>query len=202
MRTSVKNIKMLIFVLWILFSLSCSKSGTGGENVNDLLNKAWTEFEAKNYDTAKDLFTEISQKYPEKKKDASEGLGWCYLMQNRSLPATDAQIDTALQYFNDASFLTDANAGKSIILHARGEYADAIDRAEYVLSKDANYSFSHYPSVDDYALHWIIAHSALQLGDFTRVVQELMLLDPSRTYDPNSPDELLNAVNNLWVPII
>lgn len=192
----------LLFLLSSFLLIQCSDSGSGNKNNSEkLLNDAWVEFESENYNAAKDLFMELLNNYDDKDMEASEGLGWCYLMLGKDQPASSSLIDSALTNFEQAAYLVDANAGKCIIYHARGLFSNAVDRGLYVLDKDSTYSFVHYPSVDATTIRLIVAMSAFNEGDMAVVVNQLKILDPSKSYDANKPDELLEELKRLWKPV-
>lgn len=201
MKRYILQVGILFGLISIIVLAGCS-SGSGSESPDKKYNRAWSEFEAGDYQKALNTFKEVLEGSDDMDRQANEGIGWCYLMLARTESATSALADSALSYLNAAGFLTDASAGRCIIFHARSEHSSAIERGKYVLSKNANYVFSHYPSIDSKTIRLIIAMSAFSLGDFGEVVAQLKVLNPSGNYDTSDPQALLAAIQQLWDPIL
>jgi hypothetical protein len=111
---------------------------------------------------------------------AQVGAAWCYIRLE--------DYASANTYFSLAAddSLIDGYAGWTFTSWALNNNQTAIDRADFVIRKNANYAFSLDARITVDHLIWIQAGSYFQLGSYSSSVEKIKLLDPAFNPDLNA----------------
>ncbi|MBX7151408.1 hypothetical protein K1X84_07195 [bacterium] len=183
----IKYLSMTLMVVWSL--LSCGGGGGGSDSTP--IDDANNQFNSGNYAIALQAYVNLiaSEGSP-----ARVGAGWCQIRLK--------DITSAATYFSDAAAdsLIDGYAGWSFVLWAQNNPQEAIDKADFVLTKSPSYIFSLDTDITADELIWIQAASYLQLEDYSSCYDKIKALDSSYTVnlsDPNIEDLLLQKLTSL-----
>lgn len=180
----MKSIFKLASLFALLFYMACSSGGGNGgtepeqPTVDELIAQGWAAFEAGNYQTAQQRFTEARQ-IDSSPVDIFVGLGW-------SLFRLD-QLTQASNEFRAGSDRSDAPAdlfaGYAFVLNALKRYTNSNTQADAALSRDANWSFSHGTGLNADDLRVLKAQNFFLLGEFASSLNEVKNLNPSFAAD-------------------
>lgn len=162
----------VIAVFWITGCPKDDKKITG-------LTQAKNIFKDGDYEQALVLYEDLIET---EGSAARVGAAWCYIRLN--------DYATANTYFSLSAddSLIDGYAGWTFTSWAANNPVGAIEEANFVLRKNADYVFSLDSRITANHLIWIQASSYFQLGNYAASVGRIKLLDAS--FNPN-----LNASN-------
>ncbi len=144
----------------------------------------WSDFQAGAYEDALSHFQAAivrSGTYA----PAYLGEGWCRAFMGALEPAR-----ISLQQANTLGLANQhANAGLALVLKEQDSWADAIARAETVLTNDETWALPWRTTIDWRDLRLVIAQCAFRLGDlyFADVQVQVDILDPGNGFDPADP---------------
>ncbi|MBL7961208.1 hypothetical protein JNL27_13325 [bacterium] len=167
-------------VLWFIMFTILWISGCPNDSKKDAsLTQAKNVFKDGDYEAALVLYEDLIET---EGSTARVGAAWCYIRLN--------DYATANTYFSLSAddSLMDGYAGWTFTAWAANSPQVAIERANFVLRKNAAYVLSLDSRVNANHLIWIQASSYFQLGNYTASVEKIKLLDAS--FNPN-----LNASN-------
>ncbi len=166
--------------------LLASCAGTGDD---DPFASAWQDFSEGQYAKAHEEFiTLITVSEP----DAYVGLGWT-TMKMDSLNAADryfglSVVDNSLPGY----------AGWAILGWIRGDFAQGIIRAQYVIDHAPDFNFEFDRTVTEKTMLLVQSYGYYYMGDFTQCAAKVILLDSTYTGGTNA-QALLTKLNELNV---
>lgn len=170
------KIRSLLFVLFFALWISgCSKD----DKKDVSLTQAKNVFKDGDYEAALVLYEDLIET---EGSVARVGAAWCYIRLN--------DYATANTYFSLSAddSLTDGYAGWTFTSWAANSPLGAIEKANFVLRKNAAYVLPLDTRITANHLIWIQASSYFQLDNYAASVERIKLLDNS--FNPN-----LNASN-------
>ncbi len=180
------RILLILWVAVVTFS-GCSDKKDNGPT----LKEANVLFTDGSYTEALEVYLDL---IPEQGSPARVGAGWCYLrlhqLSDASVQFTAAAADSIMDGF----------AGWSFVSWALDQPQNAINRANFVLSKQPGYVSTLDERIKAEHLVWIQAASYLQLQNYSVCLQKIQLLAPSfspNLNDPNIEDILLVKLEEL-----
>ncbi len=185
-KKTCNTINLLLYFLLTIFILNCgSDNGYKPEEKEaaELTSEGWTLFSygINSYNKALTTFNEaiaLDSTYIE----AYSGAGWT----NARL----TNLTEALTYLNKCislnSSFVDAHAGKAFIYNAQKEYQKSIESGNTTLIKDKNWIFSHDETLSYHDIHLIIAEGYFGVGDYSRSLNQIQILNPEFSADINS----------------
>jgi len=185
----MKRLNFLAVFLLAVGLFSCGSSTAPEKKAT--IDDAWSTFENGDYAKALDEFTQLGT------NEAAVGIGWSAVFLDSLSFAKQTFVSIA------ADQNIDANAGWALTLWALGDYTNCINKANSVLSKDANYKFSHYQSFSATDLIWLQAASYYNLPNYSKCIEKIKLLDSSFSASTSDPDiakillEKLDALDSL-----
>lgn len=168
------NTKIIAVLLFVAFEITgCSKDDkkvTGLKQANNV-------FQDGDYEEALTIYEGLIET---EGSVAQVGAAWCYVRLE--------DYASANTYFSLAAddSLIDGYAGWTFTSWALNNSQTAIDRADFVLRKNANYTFSLDTRITANHLIWIQAASYYQLGSYSGSVEKIKLLDPAFNPDMNA----------------
>ncbi len=166
--------KKIILITFVISLLGCGAGST--PTVDEFLTQGWTFFEAGDYTSAYDQFTQ-AKAMDNQSPEVFAGLGWTQLKQNElALAAADFQ-----EGLNFAS--ADVFAGYAFVLNAQKNYALSNTEADSALSHDAAWQFAHIASLNSDDLHLLKAENYFAVGNFANCLTEIQVLSPGFTAD-------------------
>lgn len=150
-----------------------------GEDVP--IDSAWQLFRDKDYVSAHAAFSALTGSTNE----AFVGLGWtCMMMSIDSSDAADRYFQTV-----EADSSLDGYAGWTILSWSRGDYANGIERAKFVIRIAPGYVFNHDKTMTYEDILYHEALCAFNTGDNQLTIDLIIQLDSSFTPpDLNDPD--------------
>lgn len=158
------------------------------------IDSAWQLFRDKDYVSAHAAFSALTGSTNE----AYVGLGWTALMM--SIDSVDAS-DNYFQVIEADSSL-DGYAGWSIVSWKRGDYANGIERAKFVIRIAPGYVFNHDKTVTFEDILYHEALCAFNTGDNQLTIDLIIQLDSSFTppdlNDPEIQSILLQKLESLY----
>lgn len=189
---------MLLFAVAIL--TGCSLGGSeDGETPGSLAGQGWSAFGAGDYARARDRFEDaldLDAHYA----DAYNGLGWS-LAKLDDLDGAVENFDAAL---DESQSLRDPLAGKAIVCADSDRSEEAVTAAALLLAADAEYVFSHDPSVSAADIRMVKAKAHCNLAQFAEALYEVQEIEPSFYVNVSTTDgrrallekieELINTV--------
>ncbi len=169
------------------------------------ISEGWSVFEEGNYKKSLLKFQEAIDlalthtSYDRLNAEATTGRGWAFTFEREY---TNGQNDfkTALDKFNTSisdEARLDALAGTTITGKLVGNYSIAITAAIDLLTRKANYQFSHKPSVDYKDVRMALIQSYYHSGMFTDAASQMDILDPTNAPHSSDPTTLLSAIQAL-----
>jgi hypothetical protein len=175
---------------------------------NDIISsisEGWSVFEQGNYTKSLLKFQQAidlaltHESYDRLNAEATTGRGWAFTFEREY---TNGQNDfkTALDKFNTSisdEARLDALAGTTITGKLVGNYPIAITAAIDLLTRKANYQFSHKPSVDYKDVRMALIQSYYHSGMFTDAASQMDILDPTNAPHSSDPTTLLSAIQAL-----
>ncbi|MBL7996799.1 hypothetical protein JNM05_15640 [bacterium] len=171
---------MKIYVLWFILFIAFWINGCPNDSKKDVsLTKAKNVFKDGDYEAALVLYEDLIET---EGSIARVGAAWCYIRLN--------DYATANTYFSLSAddSLVDGYAGWTFTAWAANSPQGAIEKASFVLRKNAAYVLSLDSRVNANHLIWIQASSYFQLSNYSASVDRIKLLDAA--FNPN-----LNAEN-------
>jgi tetratricopeptide (TPR) repeat protein len=181
---SKNNNIIFALVIVILLSVVCGKDSTKPEDkIPALLATGWSEFEKKNYETARVSFEEaigIDSSYT----DAYNGAGWSNAYLNN--------LNKSAQQFNRSILLDDLNmdakAGLAFVYHAQNQYQSSISLVNKVLSSQPNWVFAHNSTLTNADLHLLLAESYFALANYSSSLKQVQILNSNFTADVSTQE--------------
>lgn len=165
------------FSLLILFGFvwltGCSESDKKETN----LKQAQNLFQDGDYEDALTMYEDLIET---EGSVARVGAGWCNIRLN--------DYATANTYFSLSAddSLTDGYAGWAFTSWAGNNLQGALEKADFVLRKNVNYTLSLDSRITADHLIWIQASSYYQLANYASSVERIKLLDTSFNPDLNA----------------
>ena len=178
------------------------------DKTNDIISsisEGWSSFESGNYSKSLLKFQQAinfalaHKSYDKLNAEATTGRGWVFTFEREY---TNGQNDfkTALDKFNTSiseETRLDALAGLTITGKLVGNYPIAITAAIDLLTRKANYQFSHKTSIDYKDIRMALIQSYYNTGMFTEAATEMDLLDPANAPHSTDPSLLLASIQAL-----
>ena len=160
-------VSLLLVSVWIIGCPKEDKKITG-------LKEANNTFKDGNFEEALSIYESLIET---EGPVAQVGAAWCYVRLE--------DYASANTYFSLAAddSLIDGYAGWTFTSWALNNNQTAIDRADFVIRKNANYTFSLDTRITVNHLIWIQAASYYQLDSYSASVEKIKLLDPA--FSPN-----------------
>lgn len=171
---------------YIVVSSNANGTDTSAENtfttqVNTqfLLDRAWPNFEQKQYlealidfKAALSISVNLSEAYL--------GSGWSYAFLD--------SLDEAQQQFDGAIFfdkqLLDAYVGRGMVLLSKNKYFLSIADLTYVLEKDSIYVFDRNTNIDYKDIHIALAEAYFYQAKYSKAQEQVDILWPENGLDP------------------
>ncbi len=138
----------------------------------------WLIFGNGNYDSARTVFKDIINRYPDSTV-AYSGLGWCE-MQSDSLDAAATAFAGGSSKGNASA---DLYAGWAFVLNAQKKYAESNERILAALFKDSLWNFPYLLGLSHTDLELMRAQNFLLTGDYANALLAVNFLDPNFTAD-------------------
>ena len=169
------------------------------------ISDGWDAFENSDYSGSSSQFqiainfANTHESYDSLNAEATVGQGWA-LSFERNYYGGYYDFSTSLDKFNASisdNTRLDALAGKAIAGRLVNEYGNAIDAAIDLLSRKADYQFSHKTSVDYKDVRMSLIQSYYNTGMFTEAATQMDLLDPANAPHSTDPSLLLAAIQAL-----
>jgi hypothetical protein len=178
------------------------------DKTNDIISsisEGWSSFESGNYSKSLLKFQQAinfalaHKSYDKLNAEATTGRGWVFTFEREY---TNGQNDfkTALDKFNTSiseETRLDALAGLTITGKLVGNYPIAITAAIDLLTRKANYQFSHKTSIDYKDIRMALIQSYYNTGMFTEAATQMDILDSSNAPHSADPAVLLAAIQVL-----
>ncbi len=186
--------KRLIKYLVLGSLMSCGAAATG-----DPLADAWVKFVAQDYAGAQQGFQDL---VATQTSDAYAGLGWVAIRTD-DLAQADVYFGLSISSGDSVSLVvayTTAMAGWSFVGWQRGDYAQSIERADFVLRTVPDFIFQYDNNVTKNGLILTQAHDYFHLGDEVNCIERIQELDAAfnpSAVDPNITSILLNKLDAL-----
>ncbi len=181
------KLKIALVTTVVLLMVGCTEKFSNDkflsqppEAYQSLMNTGWSDFSSGDYAGAYAAFSTAAEReatLPE----VYLGLGWS-ATRNLDLEEGQTFLGSAISFaFLDPlkgdSIIVASKAGLAGIALATGEYQDARDYVDEVLSADPNFAFSHDTRVNKAALKKIKATAAYYQGDFAEAFQQVLDLE-------------------------
>ena len=169
------------------------------------ISDGWDAFENSDYSGSTPQFqiainfANTHESYDSLNAEATVGRGWASSFE-RNYYGGYYDFSTLLDKFNASvsdNTRLDALAGKAIAGRLVNEYGNAIDAAIDLLSRKADYQFSHKTSVDYKDVRMSLIQSYYNTGMFMEAATQMDLLDPANAPHPTDPSLLLAAIQAL-----
>ncbi|MBX7152393.1 hypothetical protein K1X84_12180 [bacterium] len=158
------------------------------------IDSAWQLFRDKDYVSAHAAFSALTGSTNE----AYVGLGWTTLMMSID------SVDASDGYFQaiEADSSLDGYAGWAIVSWSRGDYANGIERAKFVIRHAPSYVFNHDKTITYLDILYHEALCAFNVGDNQLTIDLIIQLDdgftPPDLNDPNIQSILLQKLEALY----
>ncbi|MBC8346680.1 MAG: choice-of-anchor D domain-containing protein [Candidatus Marinimicrobia bacterium] len=169
------------------------------------ISDGWDAFENSDYSGSASkfqvaiTFANTHESYDSLNAEATVGRGWASTFQ-RNYFGGYYDFSTALEKYNtsisDGTRL-DALAGKAITGRLVNSYGGSIEAALDLLTRKADYQFSHKTSVDYKDVRMALIQSYFNTGMFTEAASEMDLLDSANAPHSADPAVLLAAIQVL-----
>jgi len=202
----MKNTGLLVIMLLVI---ACGGSNFGVNppppdpvKAQELISKAWTEFENDRFQNAISLFNQ-AKGIDNAITDIFSGLGWSYF---QSHDLNNSLFNFASAIGADSSF-TDAFVGNSIAAFEKNEYELAINSITSITQQDSSqfdlqganeYIFSHDTNVTSQQVRKILALSFYYSGDFDMALNQLNdFFSPINDLEPDSETFLIDLLTAL-----
>jgi hypothetical protein len=169
------------------------------------ISDGWDAFENSDYSGSSSQFqiainfANTHESYDSLNAEATVGRGWA-LSFERIYYGGYYDFSTSLDKFNASisdNTRLDALAGKAIAGRLVNEYGNSIEAAIDLLSRKADYQFSHKTSVDYKDVRMSLIQSYYNTGMFTEAATEMDLLDPANAPHSTDPSLLLASIQAL-----
>lgn len=158
-----------------ILTSACSDKKESGPSLEDAVGL----FADQDYEAALAMYINL---IPKEGSAALVGAGWCYLRLHQ-LSDASVQFTAAA-----ADSIVDGYAGWSFVSWALDQPQNAINRANFVLSKQPGYVSTLDDRIKAEHLIWVQAVSYLQLQNYSVCLQKIQLLAPSFSPDLNDPN--------------
>jgi len=194
---------VIISISIILIIFGCkedSGNGTEPDIAEGYINDAWEKFENGDYTGAIEDFEYVIAEFNTYDDHANAGIGWCYAFIAKGNGPEDPNYTTAMSYFNLASDITEALAGRCLVNNVLNNYQDAVDDGKAVIAANINYEFQGDSQIGIILVRLVVAESAFYLGNYAEVVTQLDIIDPGVTHNTNDPDGLLERIQDFLSP--
>lgn len=163
--------------------LACSSSDNGEEpptapTLDELIDQGWQAFETGDYQTAVAKFTAARDQAP---NDAEifNGLGWSLFKQDNISQAHNEFLGGTKK----GNVPADIYAGFAFVLNILKDYAESSKQAELALAEEPTWSFLHLSGLNVDDLRVLLAANYFLVGDFSRSLSQVKLLNPSFSAD-------------------
>ena len=162
---------------------------------DDPMAAAWAKFEDKEYIKAHAAFTDL---IGSEGSAALVGLGWTTLKMD--------SMDAASRYFDRAKLdsIEDGYAGWAFVLWAiavhqnqDARHIESLEKASFVLRKDASYEFSHDNTTDYIDLRIHQAYGYFHLLDYAKCVQSINAIPGQESFSSTVPSVILAKLDEL-----
>ena len=169
------------------------------------ISDGWDAFENSDYSGSSSQFqiainfANTHEFYDSLNAEATVGRGWASSFE-RNYYSGFYDFSTSLDKFNAAisdNTRLDALAGTTITGKLVGNYSIAITAAIDLLTRKANYQFSHKPSVDYKDVRMALIQSYYHSGMFTDAASQMDILDPTNAPHSSDSTTLLSAIQAL-----
>lgn len=184
MKKNIKIVSLVLISSFLLVMLSaCSDKSddiptfSDAPTVVSLVAEGWSEFRAKRFDVAADLFVQANER-DATNLDSYIGLGWSYSMLKSFLLAK-ANFSKALTFgSSDMELVASCYAGLAAVELANNNWQTAIDNVDKALAAQPDFLLADDNTIDKDDLYLLKAQAYFELDKFYKSAEMVEMLSP------------------------
>jgi tetratricopeptide (TPR) repeat protein len=179
-------LSFLVIVYSFTFFTGCANDPEPQDQYDNYVRDGWTAFQGKNYNLAIQKFNSAKGVYSNRGA-AYLGLGWSYMLID--------SLNDAVGEFSDAEnygeLTTNLFAGWAVALNALKRFDESNFRIAQVFQRDTGWVFQYDTRYTTNDLNILSAENYFLLGEFSKSLDQIRLVNPAFTADILTPEGLI-----------